>query len=532
MKRTLQCRMKGYIQPFERILAVQELRQLSDSEPKPLRGSTTLYEIQTKVPVERLQEHLAYWEAVIGSKTTLTIQSLREASANVVRNGVAPKEIRELVTTQSALSLPNRRALRYGTHGIHEYRGKFFPQLVRSLLNISSIGERGIVADPMCGSGTCVTEAILSRRRGLGLDMNPLSVLMARTKCSLLTVKPETLIRRYEQVRSDLMRPAAKNKWIGSSYFESLPVEDQKYLKNWFPEQVLADLDQIARAVTSIREESIRDFMRLALSNILRGVSWQKEDDLRVRKEVRIDADLDPIRNFLEELGRSVRIVLAFLYQGSKACLGEFTIQEGDAREIRSIWPDLQGCVDVIITSPPYATALPYLDTDRLSLCYLGLLPRSEHRKLDQGMIGNREISEKTRVHYWTSFEQSTSALPASVVRLIKQVDQLNSKIEVGFRRRNLPALLSKYFLDMRDVLSGMKALLKPRHRAYVVVGSNHTMAGGDRVDIDTPTLLSELAEIAGLRTEERIPMDMLVSRDIFRKNAGASEEVLCLRAR
>ena len=96
----------------------------------------------------------------------------------IARNGAAagalPKTVRMLVPS----TLPNKRCLRYATHGLHEYRGKFFPQLVRALMNIARLPEDAVVLDPMCGSGTTLVEARLSGRRSYGLDMNPLSVFV------------------------------------------------------------------------------------------------------------------------------------------------------------------------------------------------------------------------------------------------------------------------------------------------------------------------------------------------------------------
>jgi len=85
---------------------------------------------------------------------------------------------------------------------------------------------------------------------------------------------------------------------------------------------------------------------------------------------------------------------------------------------------------------------LPYLDTDRLSLCFLGLLPRDEHRERDQDMIGNREITDKVKKSFWREFSSGHHGLPGSVADLISHIYQLNDKTNVGFRRRNLPPLL------------------------------------------------------------------------------------------
>jgi len=532
MKPSLVCRMKPYIQPFERTLALAELSALADTNPVPVDKHVEQplrFSISPAVEPAVLARRLAYWEIIEADRTYLTTQVLRERTASIIRNGVPTQEIPQLLLLNEMV-LPNRRCLRYGTHGIHEYRGKFFPQLVRSLLNIAGVPKRGVVADPMCGSGTTNVETVLGEYQALGLDMNPLSVWMARTKCSLLSVDPELLASAYEHIRSQLMKATSKRN-SRLAYFSSLAQEDQEYLSGWFSEQVLQDLDDVARAI-QLSDGRVRDFFWLCLSNIIRSVSWQKDDDLRVRREVRLDAEIDPVREFLEELGRSVRVVLAFLHHNQGTRFGSFDIAEGDARDLPTVWSRWKGKIDSVITSPPYATALPYLDTDRLSLCYLGLLSRPEHRRRDQHMIGNREISEKQRSIYWELFEARKKKLPKSVSTLIQRVSTLNSKIEVGFRRRNLPALLTKYFSDMQQVFEGIITVLRPGSSAYVVIGNNHTIAGGERVEIETGSLLMDIAAAVGMTLKQRIPMEMLVSRDIFRKNAVASEEILCFKAR
>jgi hypothetical protein len=52
-------------------------------------------------------------------------------------------------------------------------------------------------------------------------------------------------------------------------------------------------------------------------------------------------------------------------------------------------------------------------------------------------------------------------------------------------------------------------------------------MAGGVRVDIETDRLLGMLGQTVGLTVKDSIPMEMLLSRDIFRKNTGTSETII-----
>lgn len=523
-------RMKPYIQPFERRLALQELRAVANAEPKHLgllEETSTEFELISLRSSADLADRLAYWETVhTADRSLVTMQSLRESTVSTIRNGIDLDALRQELPFRGDVPLPNRRCLRYGPHGIHEYRGKFFPQLVRSLINVSGIEPSGVVADPMSGSGTTMVEAVLAGHHGWGMDMNPFSVFLGQIKCRLLSADPAAIASGVQKLMEEL-RTSKGTSAKRLYYFESLPQTDQDYLAGWFSRSVLAHLDQITQAIGLVSDKDARDLMRVSLSNVLRRVSWQKEDDLRVRKEIRPDAEIDVKKEFLEELVRSTRSVLAFLYQNGSVTKDVFQVTQGDARKCGDSWGS--NSLDVVITSPPYATALPYLDTDRLSLCYLGMLPRPEHRIRDQQMIGNREVTEGLRRSYWARLEKDESTLPKSVCGLIRRIEQLNSKVKVGFRRRNLPALLAKYFFDMKEVFENIHRALKPRSFAFVVVGNNHTVAGGHFVEIQTASLLQEVARDTGFHVTESLAMEMLVSRDIFKKNATASEEILAL---
>ncbi|MBI4490125.1 MAG: hypothetical protein HY694_13665 [Deltaproteobacteria bacterium] len=482
----------------------------------------------TQATTKDLADRLSYWETVTDGQKRHTTQALQESTANLARNGRTKRSIAQLSLFANEIRLPNRRVLRYGSHGIHEYRGKFFPQLVRALLNWAGVRRGSVIADTMCGSGTTIVEATLLGCTGLGLDLNPLSVFISRTKCEILHANPTSVTKTYSAVREKLLVRSGWQRDVRLTWLETLPDYDQDYLRAWFSLEVLKELERIVDAIRAVKGRAERHLLWVCLSNILRRVSWQKEDDLRVRREIK--HDVEPVKEFLEDVTRSVRTLLAFLLQNDGAPHGRGIVLEGDARAPHLALGGWRGRIDAVVTSPPYATALPYLDTDRLSLIYLRLLPRREHRRRDILMVGNREITDRVRHEYWDTYIARKHELPSSIVRLIDHVHRKNTHANVGFRRKNLPALLAKYFMDMGNVFEGLRDLVKPGAPAFVVIGCNHTYAGGERVEIDTATLLGDLAKLRGLVLEETIPMEMLVSRDIFRKNASASETILVLR--
>ena len=529
MTTNVRCRMKPYIQPFERTLALAELGAIANVSAVSAANDHTSVNIKTSAPAETLAASLAYWESVDDGAARYTHQALREATVSVARNGTPIEGFRKALPFRNDVPLVNRRCLRYATHGLHEYRGKFFPQLVKALINIGQVPVGGVVADPMCGSGTTLVESVLAGRTAIGLDMNPLSVRLSHAKCMLLRADPDRLRRAVRSVESRLT--AGRHESAGRlRYFGEIPVVDQEYLRRWFSDVALRDLDAIVGAIRPVRDAAAREMLFIALSNVLRRVSWQKTDDLRVRRDIDTTSQ-DAVATFIAEARKSVRSVAAFLYQNGQTRHANVDIVQGDARQLTSWWRRWRRKVDAVVTSPPYATALPYLDTDRLNLCYLGMLTRRKHRETDLRMIGNREITDRGRREYWEYFERNAARLPTSVSSLARRVGMLNAHGVVGFRRRNMAALLAKYFFDMRTVLEELLLVVKPGAPVYIVVGDNHTVAGSERVEIKTAELLSDIAESLGYGRESELPMAMLRSRDIFKRNAGATETLLMLTA-
>ena len=527
----LTCSMKPYIQPFERHLALQELQALARGPVVPVDGDAATartFSIVGENDASMLRQALAYWQFVGDPASGLTAQLRGEATLEVRGRGATVNDATPPLLERAPPKLPNRRCLRYATHGLHEYRGKFFPQLVGALMNIAQLPRDAVVLDPMCGSGTALVEARLSGRRSYGLDMNPLSVFVADVKCRALSLRPAALHSACSTLQGTLNKPVLIDD--PTRRFAELSESDQTYLARWFAPQTLKELDCIEAAIRQLPTKTLRAFYRVCLSNIVRGVSWQKNDDLRVRRDPTALPVGETLARFLKEAARSTRTVAAFLDGRRHGKIGRYAVREADARQAAVVLSNLVGEVDAIVTSPPYATALPYIDTDRLSLIYLGLLPRTGHRMRDASMIGNREITAGERTELWELFEAHKTLLPRKTRTLIQRIDRLNKTGTAGFRRKNPSALLAKDFFDMREAMRQAFLLLNPGGTMFLVVGNNRTTAGGRLIEIRTAEHLGVIASDLGFRLEDDIAMDMLVSRDVFRKNAMQSEQILRLK--
>jgi len=81
------------------------------------------------------------------------------------------------------------------THPFHTYPARLHPATARILVELVGDGAppTATILDPFCGSGTTLVEVRALGRRAIGVDLNPLAVLIARAKT--WTVPPK---RRHQ----------------------------------------------------------------------------------------------------------------------------------------------------------------------------------------------------------------------------------------------------------------------------------------------------------------------------------------------
>lgn len=403
-----------------------------------------------------------------------------------------------LETTANGCGGGFRQSTRYSTHGLHEYKGKFHPQIARYLMGQSGLRPQSVVLDPFAGSGTVLVEAVHYGCNALGVEANPLAVLVANSKLKLLTCNVRELKsfqKTVEEALSDVGHRSSPTMMAKDLDIDSASLE---YLRSWFPGPVLVQLLEF-RVYCRQRLES--DWARVAdalASTIAREVSHQDPADLRIRRRKNPLSEapvVEIIRNSLTTLMNRT-VAARNLVGNAPTHAAEFV---GDSRALCAVLAGVgRNSADAVITSPPYATALPYIDTSRLSLVLLGLAGAAELRPLEKKQIGNREISPSERRQAEQKLEEQLSDLPEEIQRFIKRLRGKLKGSDAGFRKQNMPVLLAQYFSDMRTVLKQTLAVLSKTGVAYWLVGPNRTQSGTNWLEIKTPQWISAIAETVG----------------------------------
>ncbi len=520
---------------YEFELAKREIQALI-SPDKQLLFTPDGFQIEQVLPIDKNKlKNLCFCRCVIvtienRSETINTQQAISELSAKIADNAVDFADIQRRLEAET--QIPNRKKIStYGVHGLHTYKGKFYPQLVKSLINYSNVEQGSVFLDPFMGCGTAVIESILVGLVGIGIDMNPLAHFISKTRLSCLKLSPEIVEQEYNALVINLEKHLPDGDVIsdlnvatvidlGMRLSLKYEIEDIEYLLSWFPLPVLYKLFQIVQAIECISTPEMRDFFFVSLSDLINHVSQQEPNQLRIRRRSEPIEDAPVCKKFSELVHKNAFRLRAFLsgFTGEKLD-SEFFCFSGDirhAQQIQSPYLEQNNKVDLIITSPPYATALPYIDTDRLSLAFLNILNKRQKPALERALIGSREIRASLKNQLEQEFLDNYNNCPlAQEVKVtIKRIYDLNHNSQVGFRRKNTPSVLYRYFMDMRTAMLQIHRLLKENGVCMIIIGDNFTTAGNAKceIPISTGRYLRLTAEDIGFQTEEEIPIT--VSRE------------------
>ena len=126
-----------------------------------------------------------------------TRQAVAESSAKIADGATDFAELHTKVKAGS-LILNGRKESKYGVHGLHKYKGKFYPQLVKALINYSGVAPGSVFCDPFMGCGTAVIEGVLAGMIGIGIDLNPLAYFISKTRLSCLKLSPDSVEHEFQ----------------------------------------------------------------------------------------------------------------------------------------------------------------------------------------------------------------------------------------------------------------------------------------------------------------------------------------------
>lgn len=365
-----------------------------------------------------------------------------------------------------------RKDTAYITHGYHRYPAKFIPQIVSRL--VEKYTQKGdLIVDPFGGCGTTLVESKVMGRPSVGVDINPVAVLI--TKAKITPIDPQKIEKVFTTLKARI-----------DAYSKDTKVKapEHERIDYWFKPEEKRKLAFIFTEISKLKDQDIRDFFYCGFSNILKNCSiWLQKSNKPTRDQNKKSAD--PIPTFYKQIKMMMRGNARFyeLLKEKNHLNIQSQVYCTDARTI----PVKDNSVDLIVTSPPYVTSYEYADLHQLTALWLEytkdlsdfrkrFIGTSYHNK--KNLVLNSELAEKIRNE------------------LLKKDEKTAEEV-------------STYFSEMNQVFVEMKRILKKGGKTCIIIG-NISLKG---VEILNAEVFAEQLQNLGLRIVD------IIKREIPSKN-------------
>ena len=370
----------------------------------------------------------------------------------------------------------------YASHNFHSFPAKFPPQLPRTFIRgLTDAGDT--VLDPMSGSGTTVLEALFAGRQAIGFDIDPLALLVARVKTASLDAERVTELgmRILTEARLRLKNECVK---LQRTLDERWDAKSRQFVDYWFAPETQLELLALITEIERIPDKALREFFELAFSSTIITKSGG----------VSLSLDLAHTRPHRAKVvfGKTGQVVLGaelvdstdrrvkFLTKTLRSALEEFEKRlRQNARGLLKPWPERiephialgntqdlplnDGVIDLVVTSPPYASnAIDYMRAHKFSLVWMGH-PIDELGQKRGEYIGGESVTG-------IEFEQ----LPDRAAQVVAKISDLDEK---------KGRVLHRYYSEMKRTLMEMFRVLRPGKAAILVVGSSRMRGQNTETD-------------------------------------------------
>lgn len=387
------------------------------------------------------------------------------------------------------------------SHDIHYYKAKFFPRLVRSTLNIcrQRLGDESHrVIDCFSGSGTTMLEAAILGMESIGIDIDPLSVLIAQNKIDILNI-PSSYIEEEvssvlealatSQIKQLNLFHTGKNQYFESSIQFPVWLMKNRNMTQEVTDELVSQIQRLRYAV-SFGSLDLQGFFQVLMSDAIARKIKMRFLGTGVGRFSLTFTKRCATESFRDSAQKYIRMVatIEWLKEAINLTFSKAQAIHADARNIDKNL----GLFDILVTSPPYLPAASgresYAKARAPSLIALGIKNHEDVNDLSDDSVGS--------MHHISVDVGSLLDREKNIVEWLKNDDL----------RKIKSAPTACYFLDMRKALQQMYQCLRSGALAVIVSGKQSTFyqfsTREELYVVQSAEILAEEAQAIGFTVE------------------------------
>ncbi len=385
--------------------------------------------------------------------------------------------IPENINFETILNI-NTKSVNELTHGFHKYPGKFIPQIPNWAINkYLKKTKKATVLDPFCGSGTTLVESNVLGYNAIGIDIDPLSVLISQVKTTKINI--DKLNEIIDWLKKNLLDTK-----INSVFLPKINT-----LNHWFNTDAIHKLGKIRFIINEIPKvfpdnQDIHNLIITCFSSIIRRVSNADNQSQKTYVSHTLNKNPEEVYSlFFSQLNYYKQSINDFnvIVDSAKSKV----LNNSSSESLNNLI--LNQDIDLAITSPPYIKAIDYVYNQMAELFWIGDLfgieTQEKQNSFKQNYIGNKQINKAEYSKFTPQkFKTEIEILDINLKTII-ETDKKN-----GLKHAYVTW---KYFAEMDKHFKEMSNILK-KDASYIMVVGDSAVSG---VNIYTATILCKIAE-------------------------------------
>lgn len=280
-------------------------------------------------------------------------------------------------------------------YGVHGYFTKQSWDIVQTYIkNFTQVGD--LVLDPFGGSGVTAVEAMMTNRKGINVDINPMAIFLVDALTT--EINDEVLITAFNEIKRKYLKHEPKTdeeiKEALLKYPQPKPLilpkgSDVATADLLYSDKQKAQLGYLKYLILRQKDENTRKNLMLMFSGLIAKYNLTNEKRTGGGPQTSVfqmyryriaphPSDMNVIETFKKRLDSVLAAKKEIRPFINEQTIDNLQIVKGSATDLHFIKDE---SIDYIYTDPPYGAKIPYLDLSTMWNAWLDLEVTEEDYK-------------------------------------------------------------------------------------------------------------------------------------------------------